>query len=297
MGLKAKTKVVKFLGGLGNQMFQYAFAKALEEKTGSKVFFDISSYKKAEKNIVKNTDTYKNGLSVRQYEINIFQNADITIANKNKTLLIKIFNLLGLSKKYKEKDAFNYDERVFTDKKFRYFTGYYQNEKYFNFLKERLIKDFELPKLKESDEYNKALLEEINSCKNPVFIHVRRGDYMGLGYSVSIEYYKKAVEYIKNNVENPTFFVFCAEDTEYIKNEFDIGCDFKLIGEKNKTRETFYENMRLMLACKHGIIANSSYSWWAAWLNQNKNKIIIAPSPWLNGSDKIICDNWIKIKV
>ena len=161
----------------------------------------------------------------------------------------------------------------------------------------RLIKDFELPPLKEDDVYNKNLIAEIENTCNPVFIHVRRDDYIKLGYSITIDYYKKAVEYIKSHVDNPTFFVFCAEDTEYIKNEFNIGCDFKLIGEKNKTRESFYENMRLMKACKHAIIANSSYSWWSAWLNEYNDKIVVAPSPWMNGSDEVICDDWVKIRI
>ena len=290
-----KTKIVKFIGGMGNQMFQYAFGKALEHKTGAKVLFDISSYKKNKKNIVKGTDKYKNGLSVRQYEINIFKNADITLAGKPETLFIKILNLIGLSKKFKDKTPFKYSQDVFNDK-YRYYTGYYQNEKYFKEIRQSLLKDFSLPPLKENDEYNKNLLKQIEDTENSVFIHVRRGDYINAGYLIPDEYYKKAVCYIKEHVEDPVFFVFCAEDTEYIKNKFDIGCKFKLIGEKNQTRENFYENMRLMKACKHGIIANSSYSWWAAWLNEYKEKIIVAPSPWLGDSDDIICEDWVKIK-
>ena len=77
------------------------------------------------------------------------------------------------------------------------------------------------------------------------------------------------------------------EDTEYIKNNFDIGADFELVGEKNNTRESFYENMRLMSACKHAIIANSSYSWWAAYLSDFDGKIVIAPTPWLNNQDEV----------
>ncbi len=293
----SKTKIIKFIGGLGNQMFQYAFGKALEKETGFKVLFDISSYKKAKKTIVGNTGKDKNGLCIREYEINIFKNADIKLAHSFETNIVKIFNTIGLSKKYKEKDAFNYDENIFTNHKYSYFTGYFQNEKYFKSIREQLIKDFELPAIKENDDYNKNLLNEIECSNNPVFIHVRRDDYIKLGYSITIDYYRKAVEYIKSKVENPTFFVFCAEDVDYIKNEFDIGCEFKLIGEKNKTRETFYENMRLMKACKHAIIANSSYSWWAAWLNENEDKIVIAPTPWMNNDDKIIPENWVKIGV
>lgn len=293
----SKTKIVKFIGGLGNQMFQYALGKSIEDKTGAKVLYDISSYAKAQKTVIGDTGKDKNGLCIRQYEINIFKNADISLATPLQTNLIKLSNLTGCSKKYKEKNAFNYDENIFKNDKYRYFSGYFQNEKYFKNIRERLIKDYELPPLRENDEYNKNLLSEINSVENPVFIHVRRDDYIKLGYSISLEYYQKAVRYIKEHVENPTFFVFCAEDTDYIKNEFNIGTEFKLIGEKNKTRETFYENMRLMKACKHGIIANSSYSWWAAWLNDYENKIVIAPTPWMNNNDDIICESWIKIGV
>lgn len=286
-----KTKIIKFIGGLGNQMFQYALGKAIEKETNVKVLFDTSSYDKLKYKY------NKKGLSVRKYEMYIFQNANIKLANKFETLLTKIINLIGITKKYKEKDAFNYDESIFTNDKYSYYTGYYQNEKYFKSIREQLIKDFELPPIKENDEYNKTLLKEIESSNNPVFIHIRREDYLALGFCITLDYYKKAVEYIKSKVENPTFFVFCAEDVDYIKNEFDIGCEFKLIGEKNKTRESFYENMRLMKACKHAIVANSSYSWWAAWLNENEDKIVIAPTPWLDNDDKIICEDWIKIGI
>ena len=292
-----KTKIIKFIGGLGNQMFQYALGKALEEKADCEVLFDISSYAKAQKTIVDNSGKDKNGLCIRQYEIDIFKNADIKLANKLQITNVKISNLLGLSKKYKERNAFNFDEAIFTNDKYNYFSGYFQNEKYFKTIKKRLIKDFELPELKNNDEYNKNLLEEIKSVKNSVFIHVRRDDYIKLGYSISLDYYKKAVRYINEHVEDPQYFVFCAEDIDYIKNEFKIDAEFSLIGEKNKTRETFYENMRLMKACKHAIIANSSYSWWSAWLSEDKDKIVVAPSPWMNNNDDIICDNWVKIEV
>lgn len=290
------TKIIKFLGGIGNQMFEYALGRALEEKTGANVFYDISSFEKAKKYIDGDTGKYKNGLQINYYEITILPNVKAKLAGKFQTLAIKIMNLTGLSKKYKERDAFNYDENIFKDDKYRYFTGYFQNEKYFKSIREELIKDFEMPPLRENDDYNKALIAEIEASNNPVFIHVRLDDYIKLGYVISMDYYKKAVQYIKERVENPTFFVFCAEDPDFINNEFDIGCEFKLIGEKNKTRETFHENMRLMRACKHGIIANSSYSWWAAWLIENPDKIITAPSPWLDGDDKIICEDWIKIE-
>ncbi|MBR2068628.1 MAG: alpha-1,2-fucosyltransferase [Candidatus Gastranaerophilales bacterium] len=285
-----KQKIIKFQGGLGNQMFQYALGEALKKVGNTEVLFDVSWFKKSQKK------AHKKGLGIRYYEMNIFNNINIKFANKWQILCAKALDLLGFCKKYKEKDPFYYDEDIFSDK-YNYYSGYFQNENYFKDIKEKLINDFELPMVRSEDEYNKNLINKINSYKNPVFIHVRREDYVNLGYTISLEYYKKAVKYIKKHVENPKFFVFCAEDTTYIQNNFNIDCDFELIGEKNKTRDSFYENMRLMLMCRHGILANSSYSWWGAWLNQNENKIIVAPSPWLNGDDKIIPETWVKIKV
>ena len=291
-------KIVKLMGGVGNQMFQYAFGRLLEQKFNCKVLFDTTYFDEmlAE----------KNGLPSRFYELDIFKNISPEFAPKElvekyskKTPLPKLLcTILGIPRyKYfiREKNAFRYDERLFKNPDKVLFEGYFQNEQYYENIKEALKKDFELPPIKEDDEYNKELYNKISSAENSVFIHLRRSEYVNLGMDISLDFYKKAVSYIKERVENPTFFVFCAEDTEYVKNNFDIGCNFELVGEKNNTRETFYENMRLMSECKHAIIANSSYSWWAAYLSDFDGKIVIAPTPWLNNQDEVICKNWVKI--
>jgi hypothetical protein len=138
--------------------------------------------------------------------------------------------------------------------------------------------------------------ERINSAENPVFIHVRRGDYCGLnGWLLEKEYYIRAVQYIKEHVKNPTFFVFSDADEDYIKNNFKIGCEYEYVGTHNADTNQSFRDMHLMSLCQHAIIANSSFSWWGAWLMKNKNKVVCMPTPWIEPFTGSICDNWVKI--
>ncbi len=314
---KEKLKIVRLQGGVGNQMFQYAFGKALEHRLGQKVLFDKLDFDKERLTIVGNTNKNKDGICIRQYELGIF-NPEIEFATqeqidkaKGKELKIKsklrnyIIKLTD-KEKYKhykikagiitEKSMFSYSDVFFEDFDSVYYDGYFQNEKFFKEISPFLKKTFILPPIRENDTYNKDLFDKVTNTPNSVFVHVRRDDYLTLGCELNNDYYQKAAKYIADRTDNPHFYVFCAEDTDYIKNGFDLGFPFELIGEKNKTAETYYENMRLMMACKHSIIANSSYSWWAAWLSFYEGKIVTAPSPWSADKDEIICPEWIKIE-
>lgn len=297
---------VRLRGGMGNQMFQYAFGKALEHRTGIPVQFDLSYFNDASKMIVNNTGRDSSGYWIRTYEIGIFPNLNLPIADqtkleklrKNKIPFRKLFGI----KKYKDyvpDDSFPYDfydERLFHQKQNTIFNGYYQNEKYFDDIRGVLLHDFQFPNIRSDDTYNQSLYDKILHTENSVFIQVRREDYAERSWMLPLSYYKSAVEYIRSHINNPHFFVFCAEDPEYIKNNFDIGVPFELVGEKNFEPNNYYENMRLMNTCQHAILANSTYCWWAAYLSDQRRKITIAPSPWLDGRNDIICKNWIKIK-
>ncbi|MBR1754847.1 alpha-1,2-fucosyltransferase [bacterium] len=292
-------KIVKLMGGIGNQMFEYAFGLALQKNQNCKLLFDTSYFDEMVAD--------KNGLPSRFYELGIFQNLNIEFAPKK---LVKEFekksplpkflcSLLGVPRyKYfvREKNAFKYDKKLLDKRGNTLIEGYFQNEKYYSDIKDELKHCFELPSIMENDVYNQNLFEKIKSTKNSVFVHLRRSEYVNLGMDISENYYKHAAKYIAERIKNPKFFVFCAEDVDYVKNKFDLGFDFELVGEQNTTRENFYENMRMMMACEHAIIANSSYSWWAAYLSDFDGKIVVAPTPWINGQDDVICHNWVKIK-
>ena len=298
-------KIVKLMGGLGNQMFQYAFGKQLEKKHKCEVLYDLSWFELIKRKRLENPENFAESIYISNCALGIFPNLEIKIASEKEIKKVcfprfnKIRRLFGIKPKsgiVLEKNAFIYEPGLLEKRGSCYFEGYFQNEKYFLDMKDELIKTFELPELKPEDEYNKNLLQKIQSCENPVFIHVRRADYVKLDWVISQNYYKNAVKYIKERVENPKFFVFGVGDIDYIKTKFDIGEEFEIIGDNNKTNENFYEDLRLMMACKHAIIANSSYSWWAAWLSSQNKGIIIAPSPWIDGQSEVIFEDWVKIK-
>ena len=264
-------KIVKLAGGLGNQMFQYAFGLMLMSKY-KKIYFDRKNYK---------------SIKDRSYELDLFPNLKIKFKQKHWFIPFHRSN---------EKNLFSFDESLLNSHFNQYWTGYFQNEQYFLPVEKSVRKAFEFPEFDKNDVLNRKIVKDIKQCENPVFIHVRRGDYVNLkGWLLSNTYYINAVKYMKKHVKNPTFFVFSDADAEYIKNNFKIGCKYKYIGTHNADNNKSFRDMHLMSLCKHAIIANSSFSFWGAWLQKNKNKIVCMPKPWINSIDADMCKNWVKI--
>ena len=152
----------------------------------------------------------------------------------------------------------------------------------------------------ELSEKNKNILEEIKK-RNSISIHIRRGDYVNdinakkiLGDNCNLLYYQKAIEYIYSVITSPFFYIF-SDEPEWVKNNFSF-LENSLIIDWNKGKDS-WQDMMLMSHCKHNIIANSSFSWWGAWLNNNNNKIVIAPKKWFNTFEApyIVPNEWIRI--
>ena len=283
-------KIVRILGGLGNQMFQYAFYLSLLEK-GFEAKIDITQFR-----------NYKlhNG-----YELERIFNVDPQIAtydevkknsrNKKNELISKLNRKILPPKptEFLEKKAFKFDSDVFRTKGNTYFEGYWQNHLYFKDIKNKVLEEFHFKKpLKQN---NIELLRQIISS-NSVSIHIRRGDYLtekNLGAVCNIAYYSNALEFISLKVKNPTFFVF-SDDIVWCKTHLPDR-NYKFVDYNIGTNS--YLDMQLMSNCKHNIIANSSFSWWAAWLNDNCQKIVISPVLWTKdiSSKTILPNDWIKI--
>ena len=287
--------IVRVTGGLGNQMFQYALYKSLINIGKDEVKLDIFDS--------------KNYLLHNGYELEKVFNVKPNKANINEISKLKVKKGLIFKLLYKIKKNTNHiirNELVFDDNilnsKGKYLQGYWQSEKYFINVRNELLKDF---KFKEFSDDNNIKLMNIIKKNNSISIHVRRGDYLNeknkeiYGGICNEEYYLTAINFIKKKIDNPLFIIF-SNDIKWCKKFFskEFENDRFIYVNWNKG-ENSYKDMQLMSICDNNIIANSSFSWWGAWLNKNKKKIIISPKKWMNNDvnsiSDIIPNEWIKI--
>lgn len=293
-------KIVYISGGLGNQMFQYAFYRKLKETYKENVLVNLSYFSEIKKG-------YENCFGYDLYKIfnlNLKTHNDLIFninSNKifiGKRILFKIFKILDIFIYFEDRSLSEEKNLQKINKKdFKYFWGYWQSEKYFKDIEEIIKEVFIFPKLE--DKANLDILDIIQKTES-VSIHIRRGDYVGnigQGGLAPLEYYQKAVEHIKNKVKNPYFFIF-SNDIEWCQENIKLENSYYIDWN---TGENSYKDMQLMSLCKHNIIPNSTFSWWGAWLNKNPNKIVIAPEKWFNECSNIndlgiVPEKWIKIK-
>ncbi|MBO4712068.1 alpha-1,2-fucosyltransferase [bacterium] len=287
--------VVKLMGGLGNQMFQYAFGRALETHLNYKVFYDKSWFCQNLINVTpRNFELEAFGLS-----LNYIDPTRLFFSNNQhswlKILKQKIKGKIICNKVYEK--SFALDQ--LKTKNNLYLEGYWQNPKYFEGIREIILKDFSFPELKnpeDNDLQNQILTSE------SVAVHIRRGDYIDnpttnqFHGTCSIEYYKKAAELIVSKVKNAKFFLF-TDDHDFVKDNFRFLPSTILVSDSKRSD---IDELNLMHLCKHFIIANSSFSWWGTWLSQNQEKIVIAPQKWFNNVEaekncKIVSENWVRI--
>ena len=279
--------IVEVTGGLGNQMFQYALYVKLKEM-GKDVRLDLSGYRK--------------GRSMRKFELDIFrvdyQAATSKEINKyKKSDLMKRLSPVSLKEKiYMENLDEGYQKIVFSFDDI-YLSGYWQCEKYFLDIRKILLKKFTFPSA------NSGICEKILSqiqVSQSVSIHVRRGDYLTeqnvkvYGNICTLDYYRNAVSYIREKVKDAVFFLF-TNDVDWVReNIYEEGM---VIVDCN-AKDSDYFDMFLMSQCKHNIIANSSFSWWGAWLNQNIDKIVVSPKKWFQNHKVAnqVCQSFITVE-
>lgn len=278
---------VKIMGGLGNQMFQYALARKLQS-TGKKVRLDISYY-----------DTIPNGDTSRKNWTKNFQHSFKEIHNTNslKEKGRKLFAKIR-GKRYTIVETNPNFSPLILNIDMGYLIGYWQTEKYFKDISKVIKKDFTFD-IESLSEQEKEILKKIKKEEMPVALHIRRGDYLSsenqkrFGNICTAEYYEKSITYMMERVKNCKFYIF-TDDPKEVKNILPDNIPYEIIsdGRNNEWFELF-----LMSQCKHNIIANSSFSWWGAWLNENNDKIIVAPRYWTNQNDcyDIYCEGWIRI--
>lgn len=292
--------VVTLMGGLGNQMFQYATARTLAQRLGTFVKFDLTFL---------NDDTAKENFTQRHYELDIFEVegteigqdelADFRIPSDKSSWLSAIRHRKPSLYKVVESGLMY---RPFTNRKLpMWIHGYWQSEKYFQSHRELLLKEFSINNISEKTI---VLLETLRE-QEAVSVHIRRGDYVLNAHnskvhgSCSIEYYEQGIAQILKEVKHPVFYFF-SDDINWVIENFQNKDQKQAFIDWN-VGERSYEDMFLMMNCKHNIVANSSFSWWGAWLNNNPRKKVIAPIRWFNdltlqaNSADIVPNTWTRI--
>jgi len=270
-------------------MFQYALGRNLAIKNNTKLKFDTSELEQDK---------------LRNYKLDIF-NISGSIVSRFTRLVIQKINhriisrILGRYYLYiKEENQF-FNENILAKKGNIYLDGYWQSENYFKEISNIIIKDFTIKY--EPDIINKSMIEKIKNS-NSICIHIRRGDYISdkktnkVHGACSLKYYYNAIKIIIKKVKNPSFYIF-SDDSQWTKENLKL--KYPTIYVDINSSEKDYEDLRFMLNCKHFIIANSSFSWWGAWLSNNPNKIVCAPKRWFRSVDEgnIVPKFWIRVEV
>ena len=299
--------IVRINGGLGNQMFHYAMGLAISVLNKTDLLLDVSSLKSTEKEETKREFL----LPYFNVDIKIAENKDFSrmkIPNTQKTNLFSRIRRWEVrfresfrplhERKFIAEPYFNFCPDILKIKNDCYLSGAWQSEKYFKDIESLVRESFTLknsPTVK-----TEALIEKVSGC-NSVSIHIRRKDYVNIQKTnrlhgiCSLEYYNQAVDLICKKVNNPIFFIF-SDDIDWAKANLKINCPLFYVSDKNTPD---YEELIIMSNCKHNIIANSSFSWWGAWLNKNENKIVITPKEWFSvkniNTDDLIPKDWLII--
>lgn len=291
--------IVVVFNGLGNQMSQYAFFLS-KKKRGCKCLCIFDPRSKSR----------HNGLELEKlFGIELSNGAKVWLYTEllkriNGRIIRRIAKLMGINIicepiNYDYSDAFLRQGKGWLN----YYIGGWHSEKYFKYIREDILRSFSFPVWKEEDT---AFLSIVNNIKEhydqSVSLHIRRGDYLKskpgdwyyYGDVATPDYYKKAESYIESKLKSPTYYVF-SDDIEWCKSNF-TGNNYVFVDCNNAINS--WRDMFLMSKCKHHIIANSSFSWWGAWLSEDKDGITIRPDRFLANVETkdFYPESWIAIR-
>jgi hypothetical protein len=295
--------IAQIHSGLGNQMFQYAAGKALAEKLNVPLKLDISWFEYA-----------SSAQTPNEYQLHFYKSIQESFATKEEVNDLIRPSSSGIINRIKHK--INRQRPIhrqwdFVEPHFHFYpdffkatapvhlTGYWQSEKYFGAIPELIRNVFSVDFV--NDHSNEKLLHEIQAV-NSVSLHVRRGDMVNNPLVVAthgscdLNYYLSAMAIIENNVSQPHYYIF-SDDPEWCRQ--NLKSDFPVTFVTPNAGSRAYLDIQLMRNCKHHIIANSSFSWWGAWLNSSRKKQVIAPRKWFATDEKdtsdLIPNDWIRI--
>ncbi|MBY0309601.1 alpha-1,2-fucosyltransferase [Patescibacteria group bacterium] len=284
--------ILNLKGGTGNQLFQYAFAKHLAVKNIDTIKLEVDGLARAN----EIGDIYR-PLSLSHFS------CDYTVATAIEVQRLKYpFGIISKAWRYFKAKVLRqyylvYDPRALNWKGDLFIDGYFQSPRYFEAIRDVLLKDFVL---KKPFSIPAAHFRDHIKASIAVSLHIRRADYaqnprVRSEYGLcTIGYYKRAMAHIEATCPSPTYFVF-SDDIPWVKANLPMGENVVFVHDPLLSD---VEELMLMSLCQHNIIANSSFSWWGAWLNQNPDKIVVAPTPWFDHAtyDKdLLPKTWVQL--
>lgn len=285
--------IARIEGGLGNQMFQYAYGMFLARKHKTTLLLDVSSYE----------DKPQHGYLLDNFHI------EAQIAGEKDAPKIPRRYRTKEARTPWWKDGFGLNSfRRYKEQEFgflpahlevpnnRYLVGYWQSEKYFPDMRRELLQQFALRH--QLSPTSQEVGKSMRNC-NSVALHVRRGDYITstsaaqIYEHLSIEYYQRSLQEWTKDIQDPRVFIF-SNDIAWCREQFNLPWQTQFVDHTNV--DTAFEDMWMMLQASCLIMANSTFSWWAGWLNQRPDHTVIAPSRWFRpgtlNSDHLLPTNW-----
>ena len=281
---------VALSGGMGNQMFQYATGCALASRLGCRLQLDARRYNRRQ--------AFPYALGHFQINAALGTNETLPPCHRSSPLKYMTWKYFSQSPRLVEENGLSFNENVLNLPEGVYLKGYWQSERYFLDSQEAVRR--ELSFSKPDIDKNQAIASEI-VAKTTIAVHVRRGDYVSKPKNLakhgicSKQYYEQAVRIIAESLPTTPTIVLFSDDIPWAVENLNFGLKTIPIGHND--RHSAHEDMRLMTLCNHYVISNSTFSWWGAWLNPSREKVVIAPKQWFAAQDvynrDILPKNWL----
>ncbi len=281
----------RLLGGLGNQLFQYATGRALALRRGTELVLDSRAADRA-------AERFRPALQhfAVQHQVGMELPPD-----KTRPLAYAIWRYGARRPRFLRERGLGFNKTVYQAPDDTYLHGYFQSEKYFRDVTDTIREDLRI--VTPPDPPNKKALGEIGAAEVPVSLHVRRGDYVEdakgnrMHGTCDEAYYRAALNQVEARAGGEiSVFVF-SDDPDWARCNLNLDRSIRVFDHNGP--EQHYEDLRLMAACQHNVIANSTFSWWGGWLNPNPHKVVMSPARWFADTNvcnpDILPDGWLAI--
>ncbi|MBD1393296.1 alpha-1,2-fucosyltransferase [Mucilaginibacter glaciei] len=294
--------ISKVISGLGNQLFQYALARQIAIKNNDDLKLDISFYESQNlRNYTLNYYNIKAAIATRTDVEKVIGLYEQTSPYARLHCTAERYLPKQYKRFYKEAQWWGYEPNVFKIKGDVFLEGYWQHYKYFQNIQPQIFDELNLTNAVGINDY--AIYRQVKQDERSVSLHIRRGDYltdtdanklMGI---LPLQYYRDAIGYISERLADPQFYIF-SDDLDWARDNLTIDAPVNFVDIDNGKKD--YIELAVMSACRHNILANSSFSWWGAFLNQNRDKIVISPRDWIkqpeiNNRTYLQLPGWVKM--